>query len=106
MQTNQFLDWKVPYTAGTLAAKGYNNEGPVIEAKVETTEAPASIRLIPDRSTIGADGKDLSIINVAVLDARGRVVPTADNLIQFQLSGGGKIIGGRLPSRSWDSSPS
>ena len=35
----------------------------------------------------------LSIVNVAVVDSKGRVVPMADNLIQFKLSGPGKIIG-------------
>jgi beta-galactosidase len=93
MQKNQFLDWKVAYAAGSLEAKGYNGDKSVIETKVETTGAPASIQLLPDRTTISANGRDLSIVNVAVLDALGRVVPTAENLIQFQISGGGRIIG-------------
>jgi beta-galactosidase len=63
------------------------------EEKVETTGAPAAIKLTPDRSTVNSDGEDLSIITVAVTDAQGRVVPVAENLISFDITGGGKIIG-------------
>src|SRR6185312_11187365 len=57
------------------------------------TGAPNAIQLSPDRTKANADGEDLSIVNVSVVDAQGRVVPTADNLIHFELSGPGKIIG-------------
>jgi beta-galactosidase len=76
-----------------LSAKGYNDGKLAAETKVETTAAPAVIQLQPDRSTIAADGEDLSIIDVSVVDARGRVVPDAANLIQFEIAGPGKIIG-------------
>jgi hypothetical protein len=59
---------------------------------VVTTGAPAAVALIPDRSTILADGRDLSIVTVAVVDSAGRVVPTATNLVNFTISGGA-IIG-------------
>lgn len=94
MQPNSYLDWNVIYRPGILSAKGYDENGNLtMETKMETTGAPAAIRLLPDRSTINADGEDCSIINVAVTDAQGRVVPVADNLIHFKLSGPGKIIG-------------
>jgi beta-galactosidase len=51
------------------------------------------VKLSPDRAVIHADGEDLSIITVAVLDAEGRVVPVAGNLIHFELRGPGAIIG-------------
>ncbi|HSY17917.1 MAG TPA: beta-galactosidase, partial [Candidatus Acidoferrales bacterium] len=60
---------------------------------VETTGAPAALRLSPDRTAIDADGADVSVINVAVVDSQGRVVPTADNPVHFELNGPGKIIG-------------
>ena len=93
MQPNWFLDWDVNYEPGVLSAKGYDGDKLVTETKVETTGAPASIQLSPDRPIVNADGEDLSIVNVSVTDAQGRVVPVADNLIQFKLSGPGKIIG-------------
>jgi beta-galactosidase len=93
MPENQYLDWHVLYAPGLLSAKGYNGSKLATETKVETTGAPAAVRLQPDRSTITADGEDVSVIDVAVVDAKGRVVPNADNLVQFELSGAGKIIG-------------
>ena len=61
--------------------------------KVETTGAPAAVQLTPDRSTINADGEDVSVFTVSVTDAQGRVVPVAANLVHFELSGPGKILG-------------
>jgi beta-galactosidase len=53
----------------------------------------AAVKLTPDRATIDANGEDLSIITVSVTDAAGRIVPVADNHIDFELSGPGRIIG-------------
>jgi beta-galactosidase len=93
MPRNSHLQWMVPYAPGTLMARGYKNGTLMAEEKVETTGSPAAIKLIPDRTTIDPDGEDLSLITVAVTDAQGRVVPVADNLVSFDISGGGKIIG-------------
>jgi beta-galactosidase len=87
------VEWdNVPYAAGTIQAIGYSQGAAAITNTVATTGAPAAIALWPDRSTILADGKDVSVVTVAVLDAQGRVVPTADNLINFTV-GSGAIIG-------------
>ena len=86
------LAWTVPYAAGTLQAVGYINGAPVITNTVVTTGTPTAITLTPDRSAISADGVDISIITVAVVDLQGRVVPTATNLVNFSISGG-TIIG-------------
>ena len=93
MEPNGHLEWPVNYAPGTLSAKGYDGEEIVAETKIETTGAPAAVQLTPDRASINADGEDLSIITVSVADAQGRVVPTAGNLVHFELSGPGKIIG-------------
>ena len=42
---------------------------------------------------ISADGQDLSFVTVEVLDAAGTVCPTAENLIRFNVSGNGTIVG-------------
>jgi len=46
-----------------------------------------------DVTTLKADGCDVAIIKVAIKDAKGRVVPTANNLVKFSIEGPGKIIG-------------
>ncbi len=93
MKKDSHLEWQASYAPGTLSAKGYTDGKEVAETKVETTGAPAAIQLTPDRSTINADGEDVSVFTVAVTDAQGRVVPVAADLIHFELSGPGKILG-------------
>ncbi|MFZ0827020.1 MAG: beta-galactosidase GalA [Verrucomicrobiia bacterium] len=93
MKRNSKLSWKVKYAPGTLSAKGFNGGKVVAETKVETTGEPAAVHLTPDRAAINADGADVSVITVSVTDAQGRVVPTAGNKINFELSGAGKILG-------------
>jgi beta-galactosidase len=86
------LEWKVKYAPGRLLAKG-SYKGKPIEAARETTGEPAAIRLTADRSDLVADNTDLSVVKVEVVDAQGRVVPTAANKIAFALTGPGKLIG-------------
>jgi len=93
MTNYSHLHWPVKYAPGVLSAKGYTDGRLVSETKIETTGAPAAVQLAPDRSTLNADGEDVSVFTVAVTDAQGRVVPVATNLIHFDLSGPGKILG-------------
>ncbi|HWW02675.1 MAG TPA: beta-galactosidase GalA [Candidatus Acidoferrum sp.] len=93
MPKNSQLRWKVKYAPGTLSAKGFKGGSVVAEEKVETTGLPAAIKLTPERPALNADAEDVSIITVAVTDAQGRVVPVAGNLVNFELSGPGKILG-------------
>jgi beta-galactosidase len=46
-----------------------------------------------DRSTINADGKDLSFITATIEDKVGNTAPRADNEIHFKISGVGFIAG-------------
>jgi beta-galactosidase len=93
IQRNSHLQWKVKYAPGMLEARGSRNGRVVLTASRETTDAPEGIVLRADREKIAAGGADVSIISVAVLDARGRTVPTASNQISFNLSGAGRLIG-------------
>jgi beta-galactosidase len=59
----------------------------------ETTGAPVAIKLSADRTAIDADGQDLAMVTVEVTDKEGRLIPTADNLIQFKVTGAGALLG-------------
>ncbi|MBU6401591.1 MAG: DUF4982 domain-containing protein, partial [Verrucomicrobia bacterium] len=93
MPRNGDLRWQVPYQPGTLSAKGYRNGQVIAETKVQTTGAPAAVNLAPDRVTLDADARDVSVITVAVADPAGQLVPTANNLVHFDLRGPGRILG-------------
>ena len=87
------LEWKVKYEPGVLEARGTKDGKVVLVEKRETTGDPVSIRLTPDRAQINADGEDVSVLRVEVLDKEGRTIPTAGNLISFKVTGEGKLIG-------------
>jgi beta-galactosidase len=83
------LEWSVPYAPGTLEARGYNGSEVMATTKVETTGPPASIRLrAPARARLIWDGEEVVSVSIEVLDGGGRIVPTADNLIHFQVENG------------------
>jgi beta-galactosidase len=87
------LIWPLIYKPGKLEARGYKGGKLVTKDIVETTTAPAQIALSSDCSSFKADGCDVAVIRIAIKDAKGRVVPTADNLVQFSIEGPGRIIG-------------
>ena len=94
MEQYGYLEWSVPYAAGTLLAVGYDENGKeVLRDAVETTSEPAAIKLSANTQRLPADGDAVALIRVEVLDADGRPVPTADNRIRFDISGPGRIIG-------------
>ena len=87
------LAWDVPYTPGTLTAKGVKDGMVIQTVDVHTTGVPAKLLLTADRQRIRTTPDDLSHITVAVQDTEGRTVPTADNAITFTLEGAGRILG-------------
>jgi beta-galactosidase len=92
MERNSHLKWQVKYIAGKLEARGIRN-GKTIKTSVETTDQAYKIVLSADRSIILGDGKDGTVVNVTVVDKKGRPVPDAMNAIEFKLTGSGKVIG-------------
>jgi beta-galactosidase len=47
---------------------------------------------MPDRTTLSADGQDLSYVTVELVDANGVRNPNAQNLVKFAVTGPGDII--------------
>jgi beta-galactosidase len=92
MPRNSHLKWSVPYQPGTLEAVAYK-KGKKLTKKVETTGTPTEVVMTPYKTTMLADGSDVSVINITAMDREGREVPDADNMIRFHISGPGKIIG-------------
>jgi beta-galactosidase len=87
------VEWKVKYQPGSIEARGSKDGKVVLTEKRETTGPAVAIRLTSDRMEINADGEDVAILKVEALDKEGRAVPTAGNLIGFNISGEGKLIG-------------
>lgn len=90
-QNRYRLMWMdVVYEPGTIKVVAFDKEGkPIAEKEVQTAGEPYQIVLSPDRKTIKADGKDLSYVEVSVVDKNGIPCPTATNQLKFKVSGKG-----------------
>ncbi len=101
MPRNGHLQWVVKYEPGTLEAIAYKKarldgtvgQGRKLTSKVETTGKAVDVVVSPYKTTMIADGKDATVINISVIDGEGREIPTANNLIKFSVTGDAKIIG-------------
>jgi beta-galactosidase len=88
------VQWNaVPFEPGRIEVVSYRNGKEVARDARYTAGAPVTLRLTPDRTTIAADGYDLSYVTVEALDADGRVVPTATDLLHFSVAGDGELAG-------------
>ena len=89
-----YLEWLVKYQPGTLTAIARDEKGnEIARDSVTTAGEPAKVRLTKEEHVITADGKDLSYIHYEIVDGEGNVVPTANNLVHFNLHGQGQIVG-------------
>jgi beta-galactosidase len=86
--------FEVPYEAGILTAHCFDNGREKASQTLKTVGKPASIRLTADRTKIRADRNDLSYVMAEIIDAEGNVIPYADDaIVNFEISGNGKIAG-------------
>jgi len=86
--------FEVPYEAGTLTARCFDNGKETASQTLKTVGAPAAVRLIVDRATIKDNRNDLAYVNTEVVDAEGNVIPYADDVIvNYEISGPGEIAG-------------
>lgn len=92
MKPNSHLQWKVKYAPGKLVAKG-RRRGKTLETSVETTGEPAAVVLEPDRTILAPNGADVSLVTVKIVDAQGRIVPAATNMVTFNVTGPGQLLG-------------
>ena len=93
VKKNGHLEWKVKYAPGTLEARASKGGRVVLTEKRETAGPAAKIVAVADRPQIAADGQDLAVINVTIVDAQGRSVPAADNKVTFAVNGPGSVLG-------------
>ncbi|MEO5916227.1 MAG: DUF4982 domain-containing protein [Luteolibacter sp.] len=95
----QFLfTWKeLPFQPGEIKAVGYDTTGKKLcETFIKTAGSPAAIKLTAHTGPNGlkADGADMALVDVEVVDARGNRCPTALNRIKFDLQGPAEWRGG------------
>jgi beta-galactosidase len=98
-QSHRFLFTfkNVAWQPGKLQAVSYDGNGKqVSQATHQTAGAPAALRLTNIASPTGlhANGADLALVQVEVVDAQGRRCPTDLRIINFRLEGEAEWRGG------------
>ncbi|MBR1487514.1 MAG: DUF4982 domain-containing protein [Bacteroidales bacterium] len=86
----------VAFAPGKLEAVGYNGGREVTRYSLETAGAPASIKLTKIENPSGwkADGADVALVQIEVVDAQGRRCPLANDMIHYDLQGPAEWRGG------------
>lgn len=92
----------VAFAPGALRAISYDAAGKqTSRAEHVTVGAPAALRLTARTGPTGfkADGSDVAMLDVEVVDAQGRRVPTALNTVDFTVTGPADWRGGIAQGR-------
>lgn len=92
LQSRYRLMWMdAIYEPGEVKVVAYDALGKAVEEKtIRTAGKPHHIELIPDRTQLSADGKDLAYINVRVVDKDGNLCPNDQRLVKFSVTEDGK----------------
>lgn len=97
--TALYATFNVSYKSGTISAVAYQSDGQTVidntrgTASVSTPGAVSKLDIRVDKTQIAADGSSLAYIEVSVEDAAGNLDTTAANIINFNLTGNGRIMG-------------
>jgi beta-galactosidase len=83
--------WRINYAPGTLKAVAKNDGQIVATDELRTAGEPAKILLTPDAGTVADNWDGVVRVVATVLDKDGTVVPDAENLVSFKISGPGVI---------------
>ncbi len=83
------LAWDVPYGAREITAVGRDLEGHEIARQViRPVGEAASLSVKADVPSVGADGRSVVQLDMALLDAQGQVVPDGDRPVRLMVEGG------------------
>jgi hypothetical protein len=98
-KTNTFLFTfeNIQWEAGTTKAVSYNAKGEIVsEASKTTVGAPFAIKLSKHTKPNGmlADGADVALVDVEVVDKNGFRCPTNNAMMEFSLTGEATWLGG------------
>ena len=90
----------IAFAPGTIKAVGYKGGVAVAQHELKTAGAPAAIKLTPHTAPGGmrADGQDVALIDVEVVDADGERCPTDDARVDFTWSSTGRAVSATGPA--------
>ncbi len=91
--TKLIPSWTIPYESGTLKAIAYDENNNVIAEDIQKSYGNGvKLSLNTLDTQVLADGKDLAFIEINVLDENGTVVQNANNRVEVNVTGCGRLI--------------
>ncbi len=88
----------VAWEPGTIKATGYDDKNNVVAMQQKSTAGdPVALKLTPILGPSGkffADGSDVAMFDVEVVDAKGNRCPAFEDRVDFTCSGAGLFLGG------------
>ena len=86
--------WHIPYRAGELSARGYDENGNLLcEDTKYTPEETDHFRLTAEDPYLLSDGQDLVFVHVEAADRFDHLVENARDRVLITVSGGGVLLG-------------
>jgi beta-galactosidase len=85
--------WKIQFQPGTIKAVGYRKNKKVAEHILKTAGDAFQISAKPLTTKLKANGEDLGLIEISILDKDGNYVFDANNDITVNISGEGELAG-------------
>ncbi len=92
LETELMAWWSVPYEPGELKVLALDGDSIIDISVLNTAGKPEKIEMTADREFIKSDGQDLSYISLELTDSLGLINPNSENLVEFEISGPGKIL--------------
>ncbi|MFI3277595.1 MAG: sugar-binding domain-containing protein [Rikenellaceae bacterium] len=89
----EYQTWDVVYEPGELKAVSYLKGNKIAEKVIRTASEPAAIVATSRRKEMRAGEQDLIYVECSVVDKDGNEVPTADNMLEFKVSGAATVAG-------------
>jgi beta-galactosidase len=92
---NGIIEWTFEYASGEVKVIGYRKEKALCTHTLKTAGPAKKILLVPGEKKLACGG--IAHIEVNVTDEKGILCPNEERLVEFALSGDGKILGACSP---------
>jgi beta-galactosidase len=94
---NGIIEWTFEYAAGEVKVIGYRNGKALCTHTLKTAGPARKILLAPDRKNLACGRGDIAHVEISVSDENGILCPNEETLVEFALTGDGKILGACSP---------
>lgn len=81
------------FKSAEFCVAGVDNGNEVCMQSVKIPTEPCDISVRLSQNEMLSDGEDICVVDVYLLDEKGVFVPTGDNKVTFNVSGGSSVIG-------------